>query len=188
MNCIACPENVKLILPGDIIPGVLGSKWCNMKLMRQVLSMYLCKNFHMIIECRKCGIKSCTLTNAVTHHIKCFSKYKIPSYNYYIFLEGFMKYNKLMVSIYDIVDLIPQLLVLDIDYISAFRKSEHIFECFSHRTDYIISSGTHDMLIAIYIIKKQQPSCNMCGMFYETFPSLEVVLRHFEFCCALLRN
>ncbi len=177
MQCAACYCQAEILSPLSNAFDWMISRYCNAKLAERVFNLYICQNSHLTIACRKCGIRTSYFDIAMTHHIAS-SKICTAQYRPDIHIKSIR--NKIVnLSVQCAISLVPQLLVLDIDYISAF-KNEDIID----GTNTFIHGTSGEMYEAIKIIKKQQTSCNMCGMFYECFPSLELALEHVAFRCA----
>ncbi len=188
MSCVLCSLRIKLISSccnvtmtkhNDILNKRL-SELCNLDIVKHIFNIYLCVNGHFTIECRNCRWHVSNIIDAITHYITCSTKYEKSVYQYprVICLKRKYTHPFIFLLTSSAIKLISHLPALDIDYMSAFGDDRDMFRFYNNVTG-IISSGTDDMLHAINIIKKQQTSCTICSMVYETFPSLEVVLRHF---------
>ncbi len=182
MKCRGCNNDTRPLLPSDITAHQLISKRCNVELAKHVFNIHICQCFHTTIECRKCGTMTQYFDIAMTHYINCSRNIAAVRYSHVLYLKGSIVGQPVFLSVQSAIDVIPQLLVLDIDYVSAF-KNEHDIKSNIWNIS-IINGRTNEMDKAIEIIKRQLPSCNICYMVYETFPSLEVVLRHVARCFA----
>ncbi len=146
----------------------------NLSIVFKIYDCIYCGTFY---ECRKCGHRTHTPIESITHVFQCYN-YTTTVYHGIIEIGEFNG-RKITLHTSNIIREIPYLFLLVIDFKNAFKKL-------------ITDSDISDMVFTIIperkitefasIIKKSPPSCPFCGRYYETFPSEDIVINHCKSC------
>ncbi len=167
MPCMRCPittvlEYVKTTHIKSIIHAVFNETRCPQN--------------HTTLYCKLCGENFISVLAAMTHYVWCSNKIDKFEFARSITL-GVINNKNIFINVEDIYNIIPYFFVLKIDYdkiLSVFIIENINNFRFPYGT--LFGKLLDD---AVKIIMKHDVSCSMCGKYYETFPTLEMVNKHF---------